>query len=115
MNCPPLRAMARSTRCVGVVELLDAGAEHAAQAAGQGLAGRGARDELLGEERVALGAAGDLGVRRGVGGGALDAGDELSHGVVGERGELDVLEPRDARPHGERLVQGVAAVRSSER
>ena len=33
-----------------------------------------------------------------------------SHGVVGERGELDVLEPRDARPHGERLVEGVAAV-----
>ena len=74
------------------------------------LAGGGARDELLGEERVALGAAGDLGGRAGVEGGAFDAGDELSHGVVGERGELDVLEPRDARPHGERLVEGVAAV-----
>ncbi len=94
----------------GVVELLDPRAEHAAQAAGQGLAGGGARDELLGEERVALRAPGDLGGRVGIGGGALDAGDELSDGVVGERGELDVLEPRDARPHGERLVEGVAAV-----
>ena len=94
----------------GVVELLDAGAEHAAQTARQGLAGRGARDELLGEEGVALGAPGDLVGRDGVVGGALDAGDELAHGVVGQRGELDVLEPRDARPHGERLVEGVAAV-----
>jgi hypothetical protein len=94
----------------GVVELLDAGAEHAAQATGERLAGCGARDELLGEERVALGATRDLGGGARVGGRTLDAGDELTDGVVGQRGELDVLEPRDARPHGEGLVEGVATV-----
>src|SRR6478736_3787545 len=94
----------------GVVELLDPRAEHAAQTPGQRLTGGGARNELLREERVALRSPGDLGRRVGIEGGTFDAGDELSDGVVGERGELDVLEPRDARPHGEGLVQGVAAV-----
>ena len=93
-----------------LVELVDAGTQHAAQAAGERLPGGGARDELLGEEGVALGATGDLVDGDGVVGRALEAGDELAHRRRRQRGEIDVLEPGDARPHGERLVERVPTV-----
>ena len=82
-----------------VVELVDAGAQHAAQAAGERLAGGRARDELLGEEGVALGATGDLVDGDVVVGSALEAGRRArarprSAAARGRRGRARRCAPR---------------------
>jgi hypothetical protein len=91
---------------------LDAAQEHVGQGVGQGDVGPdgAGRDQLLGEERVALGAGQDP-----VDHGRRDrvAGDRLE--VLGqlepvEGGELDALQVGDADQLGQQRAQGVAAV-----
>ena len=93
-----------------LVELVDAGAQHAGEPTGERLAGGGARDELLGEEGIALGATGDLGDGDVVVGSPLETGHDLVHRRGRQRREVDVVDSGDARPDGQGVVERVPAV-----
>ena len=93
------------------VELVEAHEQEAGQVLGQaGTAEGGRGDQLLGEERVALGPLDHLahlrlGERLG-----LEPADQLADGAIGERGEVEALDLGQPGPVGEGGPQRVAAV-----
>ena len=94
----------------GVVEPVDAGEQEPGEVAGIGTASLpGGGGELLGEERVALGALGDP-LDEVVGQAGAGAAHDAAQVGVGQRPEVDAGEPGQAGPQGERRRQGVAAV-----
>ncbi len=93
----------------GVVEPVEADQQHLGEVLGDPAAPGGA-DELLDEERVALGPGddvGEVGLGDRVGVQLADQGADLG---VGERVELEPVDAADPRPLGDLAAQRVAAV-----
>ena len=96
-------------RLGGLVELVHAGQEQAGEVPGVAPDGARRGRQLLGEERVPLGAAGHL-VDDVLREGRAGIVDDPAHVGVGQRAQLDPAQARKARPHGQRAREGVPAV-----
>ena len=95
----------------GLVEPVQADQQHVGEIVGDPAAGLGGRtDQLLDEERVALGAAHDRAQLLLADRARREAGDEQPDLVVAERAQLEPLDAAQPRPLGDLATERVAAV-----